>query len=184
MSVTFFQPRLLVSLTIGHKTLYRMLKGRVMQMVIAKRELEAFCVVVPSGGGWSETNSCPICKIIKSEFPEDNEDWVWKNAVMKDGHVSIYMSIEGCAGYWRKPFINKCSTLLATLKPWLWQIVWLQGWGDVASENCSGTSNMQSTPPKPVAIAFRKSASHSPSPQLRLTGRCETEAFTRSVLIS
>ncbi|KAJ7590956.1 hypothetical protein C8J56DRAFT_934310 [Mycena floridula] len=31
---------------------------------------------------------CPICKeVLKSEFLEDDEDWVWKNAVKKDGKV-------------------------------------------------------------------------------------------------
>ena len=34
--------------------------------------------------------SCPICKeTIKSEFLEDDEDWVWKNAMKKDGRVCL-----------------------------------------------------------------------------------------------
>ena len=34
--------------------------------------------------------SCPICKeTLKSEFLEDDEDWVWKNAIKKDDRVSF-----------------------------------------------------------------------------------------------
>lgn len=55
----------------------------------AKRdaELRAQYVVVPSGDE-AKPISCPICKeTLKSEFLEDDEDWVWKNAVMKDERV-------------------------------------------------------------------------------------------------
>jgi len=32
--------------------------------------------------------SCPICKeTLKSEFLEDDEEWVWKNATRKDDRV-------------------------------------------------------------------------------------------------
>ncbi|KAL0949436.1 hypothetical protein HGRIS_009494 [Hohenbuehelia grisea] len=57
---------------------------------VAQREAElrAQYVVVPPGDE-AKTISCPICKeSLKSEFLEDDEDWVWKNAVMKDGRVS------------------------------------------------------------------------------------------------
>ncbi|KII95071.1 hypothetical protein PLICRDRAFT_33902 [Plicaturopsis crispa FD-325 SS-3] len=50
-------------------------------------ELRALHVVVPPGDE-AKPVSCPICKeILKSEFLEDDEDWVWKNAIMKDDRV-------------------------------------------------------------------------------------------------
>ena len=58
---------------------------------IAKRdaELRALYVVVPPGDE-AKPISCPICKeTIKSEFLEDDEDWVWKNAIKKDDRVCI-----------------------------------------------------------------------------------------------
>ena len=34
--------------------------------------------------------SCPICKeTLKAEFLEDDEEWVWRNAVRKDDKVRI-----------------------------------------------------------------------------------------------
>ena len=60
----------------------------------AKRdaELRAQYVVVPSGDE-AKPISCPICKeTLKSEFLEDDEDWVWKNAVMKDERVRVLSS--------------------------------------------------------------------------------------------
>jgi hypothetical protein len=34
--------------------------------------------------------SCPICKeMLKSEFLEDDEEWVWRNAVKKDDRVCL-----------------------------------------------------------------------------------------------
>ncbi|KAF8076506.1 hypothetical protein FPV67DRAFT_1471833 [Lyophyllum atratum] len=56
---------------------------------VAKRdaELRAMFVVVPPGDE-AKPISCPICKeTLKSEFLEDDEDWVWKNAVKKDDRV-------------------------------------------------------------------------------------------------
>ncbi|KAG5648963.1 hypothetical protein DXG03_000312 [Asterophora parasitica] len=56
---------------------------------VAKRdaELRAMFVVVPNGAE-AVPVSCPICKeTLNSEFFEDTEDWVWKNAVMKDERV-------------------------------------------------------------------------------------------------
>jgi pre-mRNA cleavage complex 2 protein Pcf11 len=55
----------------------------------AKREAElrAQYVVVPPGDE-AKPISCPICKeALKSEFLEDEEEWVWKNAVQKDERV-------------------------------------------------------------------------------------------------
>lgn len=56
----------------------------------AKREAElrAQYVVVPAGDE-AKPISCPICKEqLKSEFLEDDEEWVWRNAVKKDDRVS------------------------------------------------------------------------------------------------
>ena len=51
-------------------------------------ELRAQFVVVPPGDE-AKSISCPICKEnMKSEFMEDDEEWVWRNAVMKDDKVS------------------------------------------------------------------------------------------------
>lgn len=61
----------------------------------AKREAElrAQCVVVPPGDE-AKPIACPICKeILKSEFQEDDEDWVWRNAVDVDGMVRSYQSM-------------------------------------------------------------------------------------------
>ena len=55
----------------------------------AKRdaELRAMFVVVPPGDE-AKSISCPICKeTLKSEFMEDDEEWVWRNAVKKDDRV-------------------------------------------------------------------------------------------------
>ena len=55
----------------------------------AKREAElrAMHVVVPPGDE-AKPISCPICKeLLKSEFLEDDEEWVWRNAIKKDDRV-------------------------------------------------------------------------------------------------
>ncbi|KAI0375573.1 hypothetical protein BV20DRAFT_984328 [Pilatotrama ljubarskyi] len=55
----------------------------------AKREAElrAMHVVVPPGDE-AKPISCPICKEpLKSEFLEDDEEWVWRNAVKKDDRI-------------------------------------------------------------------------------------------------
>ncbi|KAI0952130.1 hypothetical protein AcV7_008030 [Taiwanofungus camphoratus] len=55
----------------------------------AKREAElrALYVVVPPGDE-AKPISCPICKEpLKSEFLEDDEEWVWRNAVKKDDKI-------------------------------------------------------------------------------------------------
>lgn len=50
-------------------------------------ELRAMTVVVPPGDE-AKAISCPICKEhLKSEFNEDDEEWVWRNAVQKDDRV-------------------------------------------------------------------------------------------------
>ena len=55
----------------------------------AKRdaELRAMFVVVPPGDE-AKPISCPICKEpLKSEFMEDDEEWVWRNAVKREDKV-------------------------------------------------------------------------------------------------
>ena len=52
-------------------------------------ELRSSFVVVPPGDE-AKPISCPICKErIKTEFSEDDEEWVWRNAVLKDDKVCI-----------------------------------------------------------------------------------------------
>lgn len=44
-------------------------------------------VVVPPGDE-AKPIKCPICKeLMKSEFLEDDEEWVWRNAIKKDEKV-------------------------------------------------------------------------------------------------
>ena len=60
----------------------------------AKREaeLQAQYVIVPLGDE-AQIVSCSICKeTLASEFLEDDEDWVWKNAVKKDDKVRFFNS--------------------------------------------------------------------------------------------
>ncbi|KAI0347227.1 hypothetical protein BDW22DRAFT_1425283 [Trametopsis cervina] len=50
-------------------------------------ELRAMTVVVPAGDE-AKSMSCPICKeTLKTEFNEDDEEWVWRNAMMKDDRI-------------------------------------------------------------------------------------------------
>ncbi|KAJ3810118.1 hypothetical protein F5876DRAFT_89055 [Lentinula aff. lateritia] len=50
-------------------------------------KLRSEFVVVPPGDE-AKILSCPICKEpLKSEFVEDDEEWVWKNAVKKDNRI-------------------------------------------------------------------------------------------------
>lgn len=57
----------------------------------AKREAELramFVVVAP--GEEAKQFSCPVCKEpMKCEFLEDDEEWVWKNAVKRDDKVRL-----------------------------------------------------------------------------------------------
>lgn len=62
---------------------------------VAKRdaELRTQFVVVPPGDE-AQSLSCPICKeLLEPEFLEDDEDWVWKNAIKKEDKVSIEPSV-------------------------------------------------------------------------------------------
>ncbi|KAG6873743.1 hypothetical protein C0995_011562 [Termitomyces sp. Mi166 len=56
---------------------------------VAKRdaELRSKFIIVPPGAEANQL-SCPVCKeALKSEFSEEEEDWVWRNAVMVDDRV-------------------------------------------------------------------------------------------------
>ncbi|KAF6762321.1 hypothetical protein DFP72DRAFT_878535 [Ephemerocybe angulata] len=55
--------------------------------VQSEAELRRQFVVVPAGDE-AKFLSCPICKEnIKTEFLEDDEEWVWRNAILKDNKV-------------------------------------------------------------------------------------------------
>jgi pre-mRNA cleavage complex 2 protein Pcf11 len=59
---------------------------------VAKRDadLRAQFIVVPPGEE-AKPVACPICKeSFKSEWVEDVEDWVWRNAVLKDDRVRAF----------------------------------------------------------------------------------------------
>ena len=58
--------------------------------VLSEQELRSLFVVVPPGDE-AKNVSCPICKEnMKSEFLEDDEEWVWRNAVNKDDKVCYF----------------------------------------------------------------------------------------------
>jgi len=61
----------------------------------AKREAELramFVVVAP--GDEAKPFSCPVCKErMNCEFLEEEEEWVWKNAMKKDDKVRSLCSI-------------------------------------------------------------------------------------------
>lgn len=85
----------------------------------AKREAElrALYVVVPPGDE-AKPISCPICKEpLKSEFLEDDEEWVWRNAVKKDDKVRclLFLLDSSCL---LTPTLTRFSMLRVMLKRW------------------------------------------------------------------
>ena len=59
----------------------------------AKRDAElcARFVVVPPGDEAKHV-TCPICKeVFKSEFNEDDEEWIWKDALKVDDKVCLFL---------------------------------------------------------------------------------------------
>lgn len=67
---------------------------------IAKRDadLRAQYISVPRGKE-AEPVACPICKeAFKSEWLQDEaigfEDWVWRNAVLKDDRVRVFVFLD------------------------------------------------------------------------------------------
>ncbi|KAJ3515454.1 hypothetical protein NLJ89_g1743 [Agrocybe chaxingu] len=129
---------------------------------LAKRDadLRAQYVVVPPGEE-AQVLSCPICKeTLKSEFLEDDEDWVWKNAVRKDDKI-YHATCHAEA-------MVSTSTLAARIR------------NEKAHSSRSATpetlpapmTSVRSTPP-PLTTIPRKSASKSPprvSPESRVAG--------------
>ncbi|EGO02188.1 hypothetical protein SERLA73DRAFT_159205 [Serpula lacrymans var. lacrymans S7.3] len=118
----------------------------------AKREAELreqFVVVPP--GDEAKSISCPICKeTLKSEFLEDDEDWVWKNAVKKDDRI-FHATCHAEAS-------TSVHSLAARLR------------NEVAGRSRSGTPegpSLRLTPPKGVSTLR---ISHSPSPDSKLAG--------------
>jgi pre-mRNA cleavage complex 2 protein Pcf11 len=107
--------------TDGHRPLNAKAAAAAM---IAKRdaELRALYVVVPPGDE-AKPVSCPICKeTIKSEFLEDDEDWVWKNATKKDDRV-CFTSFHGYR-YLLIFFLDRYTMRHATQRPSLLQITY------------------------------------------------------------
>jgi pre-mRNA cleavage complex 2 protein Pcf11 len=53
-------------------------------------ELRAQFVVVPAGDEAKQI-ACPVCKeLLKAEFNEDEEEWIWRNATRVDERVCNY----------------------------------------------------------------------------------------------
>ncbi|KAG6854830.1 hypothetical protein C0991_012020 [Blastosporella zonata] len=115
---------------------------------VAKRdaELRAKFIVVPPGAEAKQI-SCPICKeAFKSEFSEEEEDWVWKNAVKIDDRVyHATCHAEAAASK---------NTLAARLR------------SELATGRCRSAtpeaSVLRSTPPPPMLRDSSKSPSKSP----------------------
>lgn len=56
-------------------------------------ELRALHVVVPPGDE-AKSIRCPICQeTLKCEFLEDEEEWVWRNAIRKDDKVCLHLEL-------------------------------------------------------------------------------------------
>jgi pre-mRNA cleavage complex 2 protein Pcf11 len=141
---------------------------------VAKRdaELRAQFVVVPPGDE-AKTISCPICKeTLKSEFLEDDEEWVWKNAVMKDDRVSaeqrhvidtlIYLLLQVYHATCHAEAVVSTNTLAARLRTELLQ------------RSRSGTPEVQSlrsTPPRATASGLKPDVRRSgpPTPESNRT---------------
>jgi hypothetical protein len=101
-------------------------------------ELRSRYVVVPAGDE-AKRISCPICKEqLKSEFLEDDEEWVWRNAVMKDDkvrsssafsiqHLTHCLSVDiSCNLPCRGIIFNK-SSCPAAKRSWIWEPWWYTG---------------------------------------------------------
>ncbi|KIM90910.1 hypothetical protein PILCRDRAFT_811403 [Piloderma croceum F 1598] len=134
--------------TDGHRPLNAKAAAAAM---IAKRdaELRALYVVVPPGDE-AKPVSCPICKeTIKSEFLEDDEDWVWKNATKKDDRIYH-------ATCHAEAVASTNNLLAARLR------------NELASGSRGGTPEVHSSRSTPPKHGVR--SSHSPSPQSKPGG--------------
>jgi len=120
----------------------------------AKREadLQALYVIVPPGDE-AQVVSCPICKeTLKSEFLEDDEDWVWKNAIKKDDRI-FHATCHDQALSLTSSFAAKLRTEKLNGSR--------SGTPDVQSISVT-LSGLRSTPP-PTLLRISKSPSRSPS---------------------
>lgn len=123
-------------------------------------ELRTQFVVVLSGDE-AKPLSCPICKeTLKTEFLEDDEEWVWKNAIRKDEkiyHATCYSEA-----------MSSMHTLASRLRQ------------DTTSRSRSGTPDAsRATPPKGNA-GIRSSQSRSPdSKRSTLKRKASVDDFSR-----
>jgi len=108
-------------------------------------ELRAQFVVVPPGDE-AKSISCPICKeTMTSEFLEDDEEWVWRNAVKRDGRI-YHATCHSEA-------ITSAQNLAARLRD------------GTSGRSRSRTPDIRSTPPKGSG---QRTSSSSPSPDKRV----------------
>ncbi|KAF8238784.1 hypothetical protein L208DRAFT_1387086 [Tricholoma matsutake] len=132
---------------------------------VAKREAElrALYVVVPPGDE-AKPISCPICKeTLKSEFFEDDEDWVWKNAVKKDDRV-YHATCHAEA-------ISSTSSLAARLRTELASGSRTGSRSGTPEASTASVSHSRSTPPPAkLSDSVSKSPSLSPSVESKLAG--------------
>ncbi|KAG0709743.1 hypothetical protein DFH29DRAFT_885631 [Suillus ampliporus] len=123
-------------------------------------ELRTQFVVVPPGDE-AKPISCPICKeTLKTEFLEDDEEWVWKNAVKKDDKI-YHATCHAEA-------MSSMHTLASRLRQ------------DTASRSRSGTPDApRATPPK----GMRSIQSNSLSPDSKratLKRKASDDDYSRS----
>ncbi|KAI0832354.1 hypothetical protein BC628DRAFT_1346325 [Trametes gibbosa] len=117
-------------------------------------ELRAMHVVVPPGDE-AKPISCPICKeLLKSEFLEDDEEWVWRNAVKKDDRI-YHATCHAEA-------VASKSSLAVRLR------------NETSSRSRSRTPEAL-TPPKALNGDLRNSESPSPSKRTGLKRKAEDE---------
>ncbi|KAF7352696.1 CID domain-containing protein [Mycena venus] len=125
---------------------------------VAKRDadLRAQFIVVPRGEE-AKPVACPICKeSFKSEWVEDVEDWVWRNAVLKDDRV--YHAT--CHAEAANGLAQRLRSELASLR------------SHSSTPESAGAARVVVTPPPSglkISDALR-SVSLSPSPESKLAG--------------
>ncbi|KAF8525345.1 hypothetical protein JB92DRAFT_2877529 [Gautieria morchelliformis] len=112
-------------------------------------------VVVPTGDE-AKSIQCPICKeVLKSEFLEDDEDWVWMNAVRVQGRI----------------YHATCHAETSTANSLASR---LRHEAAAAERSRSGTpevAGVRSTPPGTIAVSSLKAeVKRSMSPETRLIG--------------
>lgn len=85
-------------------------------------QFRAQFVVVPPGAE-AQVISCPICKeSLKSEFLEEDEEWVWRNAVKKDdkvqfaGNFSFVVFSKVCLQIYHAEALASTSSIVARLR--------------------------------------------------------------------